>query len=222
MTFKSNYISGPFDMIVSPTLDLFKPRIGDHFDKSLHSRKEKVISGVDPVTGKFYSVSSSPETTGKNLRQDTKAPLFKQNLPTVISGDKEIAKTFAKGHAELSRFSITAEGSGQGDPRFAPYKTIEINGTGDTTDGFWVIQKATHFVAWDGRYTVDFTCISDGTGGNKSTSSRPSGSETFPIVKINTTGKPKKPTSTKLTAKTAMLSQSNAGFKLTPRRWTGL
>ena len=221
MSFKSNYISGPFDMIVSPTLDLFKPRVGDHFDKSLYSRKEKVVSGVDPITGQFYSVSSSPDKTGKNLRKDTKAPLFKQNLPTVISGNKAIATTFAKGHAELSRFSITAEGSGQGDPRFAPYKTIEINGTGDTTDGFWVVQKAMHFLSWDGRYTVDFTCMSDGTGGNKATSSRPSGSETFPVVKIDTTGKPKKPTSTKLTAKTAMLSQSNAGFKLTPRRWTG-
>jgi hypothetical protein len=151
--------------------------------------KEKVVSGVDPVTGQFYSVSSSPDSTGKNLRKTVKGPLFKQTLPTVISGSKEIAHTFAKGHAELSRFSIKAEGAGQGDPRIAPYKTIEVNGTGDTTDGFWVVQKAMHFLTWDGRYMIDFTCMSDGTGANKPSAFRPSGSEVFPVVKVDTTGK---------------------------------
>lgn len=213
--------SGPQDAVLSQTLDKFIPKIGDHFDKELHSRKDKTVTGIDPFTGQTYSVTATPSKVGVKLRTTTKDALFSQTLPTAITGSKRMAETLAKAHATLSKFSMHADGAGQGDPRISPYRTIEVRGTGDTTDGFWVINSVTHFVSWDGRYLVDFTCMSDGTGENKAGVNRPSYAGTVPVIPINTSARPTKPTSVRLSGQVALINQSKSGFKLAPRRWEG-
>lgn len=220
MAFGSSY-SGPYDAILSQTLDKFVPHIGDHFDQDLHSRKDKTISGIDPYTGRPYSVTASPSKVGVKLRNTTKEPLFSQTLPTSVTGSKMMAETLAKAHATLSKFSMHAEGSGQGDPRIAPYKTIDVRGTGSTTDGYWVIKSVSHFVSSDGRYLVDFTCMSDGTDGNKIGVNRPQYADSIPIVPISTSARPTKPTSVRLRNNVKLISQTGAGYKVNPRRWEG-
>jgi phage protein D len=205
----------------SQTLDLFVPTVGDHFDTNLNSRNTKTINGIDPVTGRHYSSTSSATKTGKQLRKKTKDPLFSETLPTTNSGNKNASELIAKAKAELSRFSIEAKGNGQGDPRMAPYRTVHVSGTGQNSDGFWVIKKITHFITFDGRYSVEFTCMTDGTRGNKASSMRPTEAALIPTMDLSDegTGATTRTSYTKLTAQAAMVSETDSGFNVTPRRW---
>jgi phage protein D len=208
----------------SQTLDMFKPTVGDYIDKSSYSKKDKVVHGVDPVTGKFYSSSESPTTVGKNLRTSNLDPLFSETLPGAMTGNAQMAETIAKANAQLSRFSINADTASQGDPRIAPYRTVEINGTGSTTDGNWIVKTARHQCYYDGRYEVDFTCMTDGTGRNKSSAFRPSTASVIPVRNIQqelSTGGSSKPTVTTLRAPQMLVNKSNVGFNVTPSRWVG-
>ena len=208
----------------SQTLDKFKPKVGDYIDKASHSKKDKVVHGVDPITGKYYSYSDSPTTVGKNLRTSNAKPLFLEALPGTITGSAKMAETIAKAHAQLSRFSITADAASQGDPRIAPYRTVEINGTGASTDGNWIVKKAYHQCYWDGRYEVEFTCMTDGTGKNKASAFRPETASVIPtrnIAEEVSTGNTSKPTITTLHAPEIVVNQSSTGFKMTQSRWVG-
>jgi hypothetical protein len=223
MSFNNAY-GNPYSEVLSQTLDVFKPRVGDFSDNRTFTRKEKILSGIDPVTGKSYTVNSSPNIVGKGLRKDTRDPIFKETLPYAITASQAMAQVIVDAHAQLSRFSIYAEGSGQGDPRIAPYRTIEVSGTGDSTDGFWVIKKAMHFLTFDGRYQVEFTCMTDGTGKNKASATRPSQAGLVPTRNVQQeliTGGPSSPTSSKLSAPAPLITANAGGFKVTPTRWVG-
>jgi phage protein D len=212
--------SGP----VSHTLDTFLPKVGDLSSGGTYSRKDKVIHGIDPLTAKSYTTTSSPNQVGKKLRSSTKDSLFKEVLSSSVSASPAVAKMIAEANANLSGFSILAEGTGQGNPNIAPYRTIEINGTGNTTDGYWVIKKVEHFITWDGRYSVDFTCMTDGTGPNKASAFRPLTASTVPVRNIAhelTTGISSKPTSTRISGPATMINETQSGYKITPRRWEG-
>ena len=216
--------TNPWASVLSQTLDHFKPTNGDFFAHAENKRTTKTVSVVDPVTAKLTTHSHKANGVGKNLRETTKDPLFKESLSNVITGTAKMAESLAAAYAQLSRFSVHAEGKGQGDPRVAPYRTIEINGTGSTTDGFWVIKKVTHMIVNDGRYQIDFTCMADGTDKNKASSSRPATAGRIPLRNLNydtTTGTTVKPTSVKLNAAKPLIAQTNAGWKVTPRRWVG-
>ncbi len=223
MSFNLSY-GNPYSEVLPQTLDVFKPRLGDFSDSRAFTRKEKSLSGIDPVTGRSYTVTSSPNSVGRGLRKDTRDPLFKETLPGSITASPAMAQTIVDAHAQLSRFSIYAEGSGQGDPRIAPYRTIEITGTGESTDGFWVIKRSMHFLTFDGRYQVDFTCMTDGVGANKPSSTRPTQAGLVPVRNVNqelTTGAPSRPTYTKLNAPAPLITANAGGFKVTPTRWVG-
>jgi phage protein D len=218
----------PFGSILSEvdsqTLDMFKPTVGDYIDKDSYSKKGKVVNGVDPVTGKYYSFSESPTTSGKNLRTSNAEALFSETISGAITGSAKMGETLAQAHAQLSRFSITAPAASQGDSRIAPYRTVEINGTGSTTDGNWIVKKATHQCYYDGRYEVTFTCMTDGTGRNKSSAFRPETASVIPVRNIAeelSTGNTSRPTITTLHAPQMRVSESNVGFKVTPSRWVG-
>lgn len=220
----NQWSGNPYSEVLAQTLDVFKPRLGDLSDSRVFARKEKSLSGVDPVTGKSYTVTSSPNKVGKGLRKDTRDPLFKETLPGAITASPAMAQTIVDAHAQLARFSIYAEGSGQGDPRIAPYRTIEVSGTGDSTDGFWVIKRAMHFLTFDGRYQVDFTCMTDGVGKNKSSATRPAQAGLVPVRNVQqelATGAPSSPTYSKLNAPAFLITAEAGGFKVTPTRWVG-
>ena len=221
MSFNKSY-GNAYSEVLPQTLDVFKPRLGDFSDSRENSRTDKSISGIDPVTGKTYTVTSSPNGVGKKLREDTRDPLFKETLPGTVTASPAMAQTIVDAHAQLSRFSIYADGFGQGDPRIAPYRTIEISGTGETSDGFWVIKKAVHFLTYDGRYQVDFTCMTDGLGANVPSATRPSLAGSVPVRNVQqelATGGPSTPTSSRLNSPAPMIKANAGGYKVTPNRW---
>jgi phage protein D len=216
--------TNPWSAVETQTLDSFKPKIGDFFNTDSYNRTEKNVVSIDPHTAKLTESKNKPNLVGKNVRLTTKDPLFTQSLPGVISGSAAMTEAVAKAQAQLSRFSMTAVGSGQGDPRIAPYRTIEINGTGSTTDGFWVVKTATHFLVADGRYHVDFTCMSDGTGGNKGSNTRSTQAGPVGIRNLDAevaSGTLNKPTYTKLSGTTTIVKATESGYKITPRKWEG-
>jgi phage protein D len=223
LSFNDPY-SNPWASVKAQTLDSFTPRIGDYTDLAQHNRSTKVVTGVHPVTGKTYKVTSSPNAVGKALRTSTKDPLFNEVMPTTITDSVVAAQKRVDAQAQLSRFNIMAKGAGQGDPRLSPYRTVEINGTGDTTDGYWIIKKIEHFITADGRYQIEFSCMTDGTGKSKGSSTRSVNASTIPVRNIPyemSTGITSEKTVSTLSSPTAMISQTNTGFNVTLRRWVG-
>lgn len=214
----------PYSNVLDQTLDSFRANLGDFSDAQDNKKKTKEVYGIDPLTAKFYSAKSSADKVGKNLRKDVRQPIFTQLVSTAVSGSKEMAQVVADAHAQFSRFVHSATGTGQGDPRIAPYKTMEVNGTGEDTDGYWVVKKATHFITHDGRYNVEFSCMTDGRGLNKSSVTRPSTAGEVPVRNVQqelATGSASTPTVTTLSSSTAMVNQTQSGFNVTPRRWAG-
>jgi phage protein D len=209
--------------IMSPTLDTFVPTVGDSTEGG-YSKREKQVSGIDPLTGKSFTASHSPSDFKKTLRKDVRNTLFKESLSGTMSSSPSMARELSKAQAVLSHYSLRAEGKGQGDPLMAPYRTVEVNGTGDFTDGFWVIEDVEHFVTHDGRYYVDFTCMSDGTGANKGGVFRPTMAGTVPVRNLafeaSTEGL-SAPTSTRISATTTIVNANSVGYTVAPRRWVG-
>lgn len=219
----------PFQNVVSEynaqTLDSFAPKTGDFVQGEGYYRTDKTVSGVDPVTAQLLTYTSSPNKVGKKVRATTKEALFSSPETTIVIGSQPMAKAMADAKAQLSRLSIPAEGVGQGDPRIAPWRTIEVRGIDEVSDGYWVVNSATHFIHVDGRYQVEFTCSTDGTGANKPSATRPSNAGNSPsrdITQELAGAAISAPTITKLSAPATMISQKNNGFKVTPRRWVGI
>lgn len=215
--------TNPQSHFSAQTLSSFESTIGDYVEKEYLNRSEKIVSGVDPLTGKPYQHKSSPKEVGKNLRKSTKDPLFSKVETGIVSLSQNMTTEFADAMSQLSRLSIPAKGSGQGDPRISPWSTIEVRGTGETTDGFWIVKSATHTIHYDGRYQVEFDVLTDGTGRSVSSATRPSNSGSTATVNVQDrlSRAQTKPTSTKLSSATTMISQSQTGFKTLPRRWRG-
>lgn len=208
------------------TLEKFKPTVGDHIEwAGQPTRKNKSVSGIDPVTGKVYTKKASPNKVGKNLRKEVKEAIFPEFHPTRITDSKEMAQDVADSLAQLARWSIPAEGSAQGDARIAPYRTVEISGTGSTTDAFWIVTKANHFMTFDGRYTVDFSCVTDGTGGSKPSAFRPGKASIIGVRNEEfelSTGTKSRPSSSKLSSPKPAIKKTESGFVVNPSKWVGV
>ena len=211
-------------VFAAQTLDRFTAKMGDLLEVGDYHKKTKTVHGINPNTGKSHSHTAKPDKVGKNLKTNVGSALFNKVETTVVAETKSIAKELSEGLAHLVRFSFHGHGEGQGDPRIAPYKTIEINGTGDTTDGFWVIKDATHFMTYDGRYTIEFSCMTDGTGTNKGGKFRKTKASvvgTRDIAQEMATGNTQAPASTTMRSTQPLIKETDGGFKLTPDRWVG-
>ena len=203
------------------TLEYFDPKLGDYLEGKKHRRTEKIIRSVDPYTAKVYDASSSPNKTGKKLQKKTRDPLFSQIETKTVSASSSMAKELAKAKAEKSRLSLTAKGGGQGDPRIAPWRTIEISGTETAAEGLWVVETAHHTMYANYMYTTEFTCVTDGTE-KQGAGARAAEIGAVPYRNIAyelTSPTQGKPTQSVLSASSTIVSQANTGFKVTPRRW---
>lgn len=201
---------------MSQTLDHFESTQGDFGNFKGNTKSIKVVGGVDPVTGKVYKATSSPTAVGKNIRAKNRDPLFNDVDTSIVVIDKLSAQSLSDAKAKLSKLSIPGYGFGQGDPRIAPWRTIQIQGSAQSSDGFWIVSKATHTMVTDGKYTVEFDCVTDGTGAN--TSSIIPGAPTVNLQEAVTTGA-NRPTRYKLSNSAPMTNQSLTGYNVVPRRW---
>jgi phage protein D len=223
--YSDNSFVSPFNNFNAPTLDAFEAHIGDYLETSGElKRSTNVVTGVDPVTGKVYSSTTSPNKVGKSIRTTTKDPLFIKNRTNTVVNSSAMAKTLSEAVSHLGRLSIPGKGKAQGDPRIAPWRTVEVQGTQGGGDGFWVIKKAIHSLYISGEYEVEFECRTDGVGGNKPSAFRPSSAGTVPYRNIQNDmiGNSKnKPSVTTLNSSKTLVSQGSSGYKTTPRKWRG-
>lgn len=223
MSFLNADIS-PLSALEAPTLTFFEPVQGDFVEQDSKSRSYQVVNGIDPITGKVYKATASPNDVGAKLRANTKDPLFSSIDTQIVITDDLMAQNLANAKAQLSRLAIPAKGNGQGDPRIFPWATIEVRNTGATSDGFWIVTEAQHIVGLDGKYTVDFKCATDGTGLNQPSAMRPSTAGMVPTVDLSkaiTTGVTND-SSYRLTNTSPMVNQTTTGYSVVPRRWVGV
>ena len=207
------------------TLDSFEATSSGFNDSSLNAKRNKTVTGIDYNTGKVYSATASPDQTGKSIRTTINPAFFNEISHSRVASSKAEAQAYANGLAHLARFSHTGYGEGQGDPRVAPYKTVEILGTGEDTDGQWVVTKVEHFITYDGRYTIDFHCMADGTGKSKSGKFRKSQSGMVATRNVQyemSVGGSTSPAVTKLKTRQPVVNQSKTGFSTTSSRWVGI
>ena len=223
--YSDNSFVSPYNNFFAPTLDAFEARIGDYIETSGgYNRNTNTVSGVDPITGKVFFAKTSPNKVGTSIRKNTKDPLFLKNRTNIVVNSSAMAKTLSEATSHLGRLSIPGKGKAQGDPRIAPWRTVEIKGTKGGGDGFWIIKKAVHSLYISGEYAVEFECCTDGVGGNKPSAFRPSFAGAVPSRNLQNdmigTSK-SKPSTTKLTSNRKLVSESLSGYKTTPRKWSG-
>jgi phage protein D len=223
MAFLDPHIT-PMNQFASQTLDHFEAVQGDFGNFRGNTKATKVVGGVDPLTGKIYKSTSSPTSVGKNLRTKNKDPLFFDIDTSTVVIDRLSSQSLANAKAQLARLSVPGYGFGQGDPRIAPWRTVEVRGTGESSDGFWIVSSSVHTLNADGKYKVEFECVTDGSGSNKISTFRPSSAGTVPTVNLTeaiTTGA-NTPTTYKLSNPAPMINQVSTGYNVVPRRWVAV
>lgn len=217
--------TNPQSHFSAQTLDEFESRQGDYVELGKVNRTSKTVYGVDPLSAKQYSHSAHPDKSGKRVRTTVAAPLFQSVETTIVTGSKVIAESLAEAQSQLARLSIPGYGKGKGDPRISPWATIEVRGTGDVSDGFWIITKTEHTMHYDGRYIVRFWCAADGIGGNKPSAFRPTQAGSVPTVNTDALqalgpdylSKP----DYKLSSPIIITQPSESGWNTSARRWKG-
>ena len=165
--------SVPFNtQALDRTLDKFTVISGDNIEDSVNYRTVKNVGGVDPITSAQYLSQASPAVTGTNLRDKTTDVLFSEYRTDRVAPSADAAKIEAQGAAQLARFNLPASIHGQGDPRIRPFATAFISGTGNLTDGFWIVKEARHMFHKIGDYVIELKIATDGLGETIETSFR--------------------------------------------------
>ena len=157
------------------TLDYLEVMTGENIEDDSPSRSVKQVGGVNPVTGKSFTSKTSPKKTGKAVRKNVSSALFDEFNNEQVANDKGAAKTASKGAAELARFNLPAKAYGQGDPRVRPHQLLYVEGSGDQTDGYWVVRESTHKFSYGVSYSVEMLIATDGTEENAINPNRISG-----------------------------------------------
>jgi phage protein D len=153
--------------IIDRTLDTIEVLVGANNEDGSPSRSKKQVGGVNPVTGKPFTAKKSPKKSGKQVRKTVNEALFDEFKNDEVAHSKGAAKDAAEGAAQLARFNIPAKANGIGDPRLMPYTVISVEGSGEETDGFWLVKKITHTFKFSGSYHVEMLVAIDGTENNQ-------------------------------------------------------
>jgi len=167
------------------TLDYFKVLSGDNIEDSNDFRTVKNVGGVDPLTAKYYTENASPANSGASLRTSVADVLFSEYRSDRVAHSSVAAQALATGSAELARFNIPAKVKCQGDPRIRPFGTVFISGTGELTDGFWMVREAQHMFHKIGDYQMDLTIATDGLGDTQESAFRSRGANLVGTVNLN-------------------------------------
>lgn len=157
---------------VDRTLDSVDVMVGENIEYFGSSRGTKQVGGVDPVTSKSFTARKSPTSTGSAVRSSVSATLFDDFRTEQVANFSIDAKDAAEGAAQLARFNLPAKAMGQGDPRVHPYRVLFVEGTGEQTDGFWLVHSVVHKMSFSGFYNVELTIAIDGTEQNKKNAKR--------------------------------------------------
>lgn len=217
----------PFNtQFLDRTLDHIRITSGDYVEDGRELRTIKNVGGVDPISGEVILSNATPSTIGTNVRAETSDVLFSEYRTDRVIDGVSAAKSAADGAAQLARFSLPAVVKAQGDPRIRPFAPVFISGTGNLTDGFWMVKEAHHMFHRIGDYMVELKIATDGLGDSETTPFRNRVDTNVGQVNvedaINTDGIPSlffELDSVKLEGTTGNRSQANQGWNKTPNRW---
>ena len=208
------------------TLDYFKALNGEHIETSKELRMNKVVGGVDPITSKTSVVSYSPGASGRSIRDTVSDVLFDDIKTGEVTHGGNSTALAAQGIANSSRFSLPADAKGQGDPRFKPFRTVLITGTGEQTDGYWLIKEVHHTLHRSGDYKAELKLATDGLGKTTESSFRNRDKTLQGSVNLNQALKNKGKHSavfsraeTKAVFSTNIVKVGNQGYNRTPAQW---
>lgn len=151
-------------LLYDRTLEYFKVLKGDYIETEKPLRTTKHVAGVNPITGAVHTSSASPDIIKAPTRERISSVLFNEYRTDKVSINEKAGDISANDTAQTSRFTIPAKARGMGDYRIRPYATVEVVGTGLSTDGLWLVQEVTHTFGKFGIYEVDVLLLSEGTG----------------------------------------------------------
>jgi hypothetical protein len=213
--------------VLDRTLQSFNVLHSEHVESSKDLRAVKTVGGVDPLTGQMFISTKSPTESGTGLRQATNGTIFTQHMTDRVASSVEASEVLVDGAAELARFNMPATAKAQGDPRLRPYGTVYVQGTGDSTDGYWVVMEVRHMLHQVGDYEVDLKLATDGTGDTSQTAFRkrsPDGLGTVDLnYALNQNGKVANNfsySSVKLISPTSIVRQGDQGAARISTTWT--
>lgn len=208
------------------TLQRFSVLNSEHVESSKHLRAVKSVGGVDPFTSQPFTESASPDKVGSHIRSNVSSVFFDQHMPDRVANSRSTAVTLAKGAAEMARFNLPATAQCQGNPRLHPYSSVYISGTGDLTDGYWLITQAHHTFTLHGDHEVDLHIVTDGIGSTRQTPFRKRDASTVGLVDLvyalANKGKVSNAftlNSVKLKSTSPVVKQGNQGFKRSATLW---
>jgi len=208
------------------TLDMFSVISGDNIEDSVNYRTIKNVGGVNPVSNEEYITEASPLNTGNQLRSNASDVLFSEYRTDRVVQSAEAAKIEAEGAAELARFNLPATVRGQGDPRIRPFSTVFISGTGNLTDGFWIVKEAKHMFHKIGDYMIDLKIATDGLGDSLETSFRTRDASEVGLVNVEEAVKNNgisplyfDMASVELNSTGMIVKEANQGYKKVIQKW---
>jgi hypothetical protein len=200
---------------------------GEYLEDTENIRAEKFTGGVDPVTAQPYISSSNPIDVGTNLRTNVSDVFFKDYRSDQVTESNAAALSSSSGASTLARLNMPAKIKGQGDPRIRPFTPIQVLGTGEYTDGYWVVKNVTHVIKRDDNYNVEMDVVTDGTGSNITSSFRGQQSSTMSTVNIPkmvsesaTLENVSKKTTPVLNQVAPVVVHTAQGYRRTPAYWT--
>jgi hypothetical protein len=212
------------------TLDFFEVLNGENIEQGGELRAIKSVGGVNPITGRAFTSKKDPKTAGRAIRRNVSDTLFEETVQTQVANDSISAKQSAEGKAQLARLNLPANVRGQGDPRLKPWAPVKIVGTGEETDGVWVVNSVTHFLGSIGTYFVEMTVSTDGLGTstlnnsagiNKANYTATNGTIDIELAlkKQNVRVSPATVRLSSKNGKNGVMVESRQGFKRTPALW---
>jgi hypothetical protein len=206
------------------TLDSLKVLRGDHVEGQSVSRSVKVVGGVDPISAKIFKSKKNPGKSGRALRTGVNDVLFDEYQTGKVVNSHTAATATAEGAAAAARMTMPAKITGQGDPRIRPFSPIFVSGTGEATDGYWIVKEVHHMFHKIGDYQIEALVATDGIGQNKQSNLRSDPASVVGVVDLTAALNSKKngkaaKKGTRLEIKSPILKQGNQGFNKTPARW---
>jgi phage protein D len=213
--------------LLDTTLDSIVVLQGEYLEDTENIRAEKFTGGVDPVTAQPYISSSNPIDVGTNLRTNVSDVFFKDYRSDQVTESNAATLSSSSGASTLARLNMPAKIKGQGDPRIRPFTPIQVLGTGEYTDGYWVVKNVTHVIKRDDNYNVEMDVVTDGTGSNTTSSFRGQQSSTMSTVNIPkmvsesaTLENFSKKTTPVLNQVSPVIVPTSQGYRRTPAYWT--
>lgn len=208
------------------TADSFTVLHGDYLDGQDDLNTHKVTAGVNPLTGAQVTSTTSPNKTGKKIKATTKSAIF-SDYTTEVVHSKPYSKQASKDLAAAAKLTLPAKLTGQGDPRLAPFRAVYLEGTGPSTDGYWVVKEVHHMFLYAGDYQVEMRVATDGLGKNANSPFRRTNATRVGTVNLeekvlqDLTPKAFREAKPRLIKRAPIILESNQGFMNLGNVWSG-